>query len=176
MIVIDEYKSGREAVNKNLCRNRFSGWTMLGACNNERVKKPILRRTVESDAESWTDGVRKQSLKRRRTCSSAQSQRWRGEKRKGLEKRNLGPVNFNPFASNGTRAGMTNRSRVDISLLIRFTSQSLLFHQWWRENKLIRLMEWYLTFVVDIHLLIMVFYTVNIALPDQHEQKNSSRK
>lgn len=33
---IDQYKSGREAVNKNLCRNRFSGWTMLGACNNER--------------------------------------------------------------------------------------------------------------------------------------------
>lgn len=78
---IDQYKSGREAVNKNLCRNRFSGWTMLGACNNERVKKPILRRTVESDAESWTDGVRKQSLKRRRNCSSARSQRWRAKRR-----------------------------------------------------------------------------------------------
>lgn len=97
MIVIDEYKSGREAVNKNLCRNRFSGWTMLGACNNERVKKPILRRTVESDAESWTDGGQKTVVKAEKNlffCSEPTMKRW---EEKGVREKKPGTRQLQPF-------------------------------------------------------------------------------
>lgn len=76
-ILIDKYDmisilSRFEMVNKSLARvletDFPGGRCSVHATTRGLLKETYLRRTVESDAESWSNGVRKQSLNRR-TCS-----------------------------------------------------------------------------------------------------------